>query len=355
VHSTTTTRSNLYTPLVVQPAQLLAVFALALIANACAQRDPARHLATELAFLRTGVHIDSEEREVRRVFAQRGLRVVARLAGPSYVALGAATRQGEQSAVRIITQRGVVLAEDASATDLFQPGTVALIEHFGGSLGEYVVAASARVPSGRELGCVTLHRILPDGSVVASTLDVSVFGSLACVANLAPGSGGRIRATVAWPALHALITPSVEVELAFVEPLVGREPPRVPRLKVANQGEWLERERARVSTMRLARAPFSERHAIGVARAALAALAGVDTAQQIAIYREAVQAVLPASPEAEVLTSTVEHIERGWLEPDEPSVDTPEAAPPDEQAGAEGGEPPEEVDPDAIVIEPDAP
>ncbi|HVZ32162.1 MAG TPA: hypothetical protein VG963_07045, partial [Polyangiaceae bacterium] len=62
--------------------------------------------------------------------------------------------------------------------------------------------------------------------------------------------------------------------------------------------------------------PFSERHAIGVARAAFALLAGQNTASQLAAYRTAIAYVRPGSPEAEVVADTLAHVERGWLDPD---------------------------------------
>lgn len=295
-------------------AARITLLASGLASGACAAHDPQRHLATELAFLQVGVQLDEEEREVRRVLSQRGMRVVARVAGPSYVALGAATRDGAQSAVRVVSQRGVAYADDAARQDLFRPSTLALLEHFGGSIGEYVLVASARIPSGRDLGCVSLLRVLPDGRVVECTLDVSTFGSRACVANLAPGAAGHVRATIGFPDLHAVGTPVLEVELAFNEAPVGRRTPLIPVLKVS-PGDWVERERLRLSTTRLARAPFSVRHATGVARAALASFAGKERAEQVAVYREAVQQVLPGSAEAEIFSDTLAHIGRGWTDP----------------------------------------
>lgn len=340
-----------------RPARFILLCALL----GCAAADPSRHLETELGFLRAGVRVEDEEQEVRRVLRQRGLAIRARLEGPLFVALGAATRGGEQSAVRIITGRGVVYGEDGSHQDLFRPGTVSLIEHFGGSVGEYLLAATARVAVGRDLGCVALHRILPDGRVVDAELDLSQLGSLACVANIAPGRAGRIRATIAWPDLHALKTPSMEAELEFVDTPAGKPAPLAPRLKVATGGEIVEQERTRLSTVRLSRAPFSERHAVGVARAALGALTGSDRAAQMASYRDAVQEVPPGSSEAEMVVFTVGHIGRGWSEPGDPQLDAAEAPsegtrPSDEDVQLIEPAPARELpDDDAIVIEPEPP
>lgn len=287
--------------------------ALALLC-ACAARDPYAYLRTEQGFLQAGVDLEREEGEVRHVLAQRGLSVVARLATPWFVALGAQTGDARASAVRVISPRGVVVADDAVLDDLFAPARVELNQSFGGSWGEYVFVADARVAPGRDLGCVTLTRLLPDGSAVAAQLDLGPLGSRACVAKLAPGRGGRLHATVAWPGLHAIRTPELEVELALVEPLIGQPAPLVPVVKLADPNDWLEAERARLAALPLVRAPFSERHAAGVARAALAQLAGQDSTAQRAAYRGAVGHVLPTSPEAEVVADTLAHLERGWLD-----------------------------------------
>lgn len=279
----------------------------------CTAHDYQPFLSRELGFVQLGVQLASEEKEVRRVLAQRGLRVVSRLDNPAFVALGAATRDGQKSAVRLVSRRGVVVAEDASEDDLFGPGRVSLIEHFGGSLGEYLLVAHARVARGHEVGCVVLDRVLPDGSVVQCPLDVSPFGSRACISNLAPGHAGHMQATVAWPGLQALTTPELEVELAFIEPPVGREPAQIPVAHVV-PGAWIDSQTTRLSTLRLARADFSRRHAAGVARAAIALLTGHDVATQVNAYRNALGSVLPATAEAAIAADTASHIERGWLD-----------------------------------------
>jgi predicted PP-loop superfamily ATPase len=291
---------------------LLLVFAFGCLL-ACGPRPHETYLEQQLRYLQLGVQLTSEEKEVRRVLAQRGLRVGARLESPEFIALGAATRDGQKSAVRVISRRGVVLASDGALDDLFAPTKVALLEHFGGRLGEYLLIAEAHTRRGQDTGCVTLHRILPDGNAVTAVLDIAPLGSRACVSNLAPARAGRMAATIAWPGLHALATPQLDVELAFVEP-PGELPPRVPVVRLALEGDWLERERLRLSTLRLSRAEFSERHTAGVARAAVALLTGQDAATQASAYRNAVATIYPASMESEVVQETVAHIERGWLD-----------------------------------------
>lgn len=303
--------------------------ALWLSLASCAAHDYQPFLSRELSFVQLGVQLASEEKEVRRVLAQRGLRVVSRLENPVFIALGAATRDGQKSAVRLLSRRGVVVADDASEDDLFGPGRVSLIEHFGGSLGEYLLVARARVARGHEVGCVVLDRVLPDGSVVQCPLDVSPLGSRACVGNLAPGRAGHMQAKVAWPGLQALTTPELDVELAFIEPRVGQEPAQIPVAHIV-PGAWIDSQATRLSTLRLARADFSQRHAAGVARAAIALLTGQDVAIQVSAYRNALGGEqLPNTTEAAIAADTASHIARGWLDaaPPTPRPDEPLVAP----------------------------
>ena len=311
-----------------------------LLLAACSAHDPSAHLRKELVFLQTGVRLEDEERQVRRVLGQRSLRVVARLEGPGFIALGAASRDGVHSAVRVISTRGVQIAEDAATDDLFLPGRVALLEHFGGAYGgDYVFVASARMPYARDAGCVSLYRIMPDGSALTAVLDVSELGTGACVSNLAPAGGTKLRVGIAWPALYALKTPQMDAEMAFVEPLIGQPPAAIPVAKIEGDAAWLAAERERLSVMRLSRAPFSERHGAGVARAAVARLAGQSTDAQIAAYRNAVHRVLPGSTESDMVVETVAYMARGWSEQAPPE-------PPSESAS-------DVAEQDAVVIEPD--
>ena len=53
-----------------------------LLLASCAAHDPHAYLQKELVFLKTGVNLDDEEQQVRRVLAQRNLRVVSRFDPP---------------------------------------------------------------------------------------------------------------------------------------------------------------------------------------------------------------------------------------------------------------------------------
>jgi hypothetical protein len=290
---------------------------------------PEEYLARERSFLRLGVDLDEEERSVRHVLAQRHLSVATEVRGPAFRALGAATLDGRLSAIRILSRRGVALAEDAAHDDLFAPGELQLLERFPTSLGEYELAAFVRIARGRDLGCAQLIRVLPDGHAVQAVLDVGELGPRACVAELTSGASGRLQATLGFPGLHgAGRTPRMQVELAFKSVPLGQVAPLVPVAKLAAGGSWLEAERARLDALVRPAAPFAERHALGVARAAVAMISGRESEAQVAAYRECIGRLHPASSEAAIVSDTLDYIERGWLdpqaaEPTDPSSEEP--------------------------------
>lgn len=278
--------------------------------------SPEAHLATERSFLRLGVELAREDEAVRHVLAQRHLSVAAEVRGPMFIALGASTLDARLSAIRVLSPRGVVVAEDAAQDDLFVPGELRLLDHFPSTLGEYHFVAWTRIARGRDLGCATLYRVLPDGSAVQAVLDVSTLGPRACVADLSRAPSGQLSALVAFPGLFAGQTPSLFVELAFQRVPLGREAPLIPVGKIAPGGPWLEAERARVEGSVRGDAPLEERHAIGVARAAVALLAGLNTEAQVAAYRSTVGRVMPGSTGAALVSDTLDHLEHGWADPE---------------------------------------
>jgi hypothetical protein len=315
-------------------------FILLASAAACRHATPDEYLHTELKLVRAGVDIEGEEQAVRRVLGQRQMQVVRELRGPGFVALGAESLGGRLTAVRVITARGVVVAEDGQRDDLFAPSSLALLDDFGPTFGEYVLVALQRTSPPAEHGCVSWFRILPDGRAVRGVLDASALGSRACVSSIAPGPRGRLYATVAWPGLTSLTTPVIDVELGFAQVRLGEAPALVPVARVSTDGDWLEHSRARLERVG-ERDTFSGRHVLGVARAALALLSGLDRERQLGLYRATVGAVPPGSFEATWSSEALAHIERGWVDEEPPAPAQP----------AEGADP--EVPDDAEVIEPE--
>ncbi len=313
-----------------------------LLAACVRAQDPQAFLDYEASFLRPGVDLEHEEREVRRVLEQRGMRVTGRLQREGFIALGAANRRA--SAVRVITGRGVVLAEDAEVDDLFKPEKVALLEGFGGSIEDYTLVAYTRTPVHQDVGCVALERVLPDASVVSCVLDVSDFGARACVSSLAPGRNGQLRAKIAWPSLRSFSTPQLDVELGFA---LQQGEQRAPILRMA-PGAWLDRETSRYNAVQLTKADFAARHAVGVARAVLAKLAGKGVSQQIDLYRNALGTLLPGSLESQVAGETLRHIQTGWL-------DAPEQVREPRDVEAAGSSPARERRDERVIEESTAP
>jgi hypothetical protein len=275
--------------------------------------DPA-HLQTELGFFRLGVDRDAEEQALRRVFAQRRLHIVTELRTEGFVAFGAESIDGKTTAIRVLSSRGIVFAEDATLDDLFAPATLALVESLPTRFGEMEVLAFSRVPRGADLGCVRLLEVRPDGTVAEAELDVSPLGSRACVALLGSVAETRVQSRVGFPGLAHDVTPALWVPLELVPVPLGRPMPTARRLRLASAGNWLSAERDRLGAAVPREASFSELHALGVARAAVASLAGESTDRQVAAYRSSLPPVRPGSVEAAHVADAVAHIERGWLD-----------------------------------------
>ncbi len=293
---------------------VLCTFAI-LCALGCATSTPAEYLANEAAFFRTGVDRNVEEREVRRTLAQRELDVISEVRAHDFIALGAEGRDGKVTAVRVITGRGVVLAEDAAFDDLFVPGRVTLIEDFTPALGDLSLVGFTRTAAFADAGCVSLRRILPDGSVREVVLDVSAVGSRACVSSVAHAARGRIAVDVGFPSWSEGQTPLLRMELGFRTLPLGRPDPLIRVAKLVENSEQLEPERKQLSEASCAGTEFASRHALGVARAALAHFLGESTDRQVAAYRDCAGLVPAGSDAAESVADAVQHIERGFSDP----------------------------------------
>jgi hypothetical protein len=320
-----------------------ALACLILLGAACRTPNGEQHIRNELSFLVPYVDVDQEERAVRGTFAQRRLMMEDTLRGDGYAALAAVSLDHSKSAVRIITRRGVVVGEDADSEDWFAFAQVALLPALPPVAGQPLIGL-LKTARGRSDGCVALYRLFEDGRALQVSMRVERFGSRACVIELRAGGEGRFAAHIGWPDLATLGSPWLEVALEFEKPRAGRAEAPSPALRLV-EDDWLDRESARMAPAPPVSAPFSARHALGIARAALALAAGRSTDQQLAAYRAALARVPPASPEAEIIGATSAHIERGW------SDDTPEAP----ENHADAASEPETPDPDALVIEPAPP
>ena len=298
-------------------------------------------MRNEFAFLVPYVDVDEEEKAVRGAFSQGKLLVEDVLRGPGFVALSASSLNHLRSAVRIITRRGVVVGEDADTEDLFGFAQVALLSELARAASAQPLVGLLKTARGCADGCVALYRLIEDGRALPVSVNADRFGSQACVSALRARPEGGFTAEIGWPALSALGSPRLEVDLAFATPRLDRAQEPAVALRVVENGDWIRREAARVTSRISANAPFSARHALGVARAALALASGRSMDMQLAAYSEALGRVLKGSPEAEVVATTSGHIERGWSDA--------ELASPEGEADASGEAP----EADAVVIEPE--
>lgn len=259
------------------------------------------HVDRELSFLAVGVQPAEEARRVQASLRQRGLRVVRRLDGPNHQALWA--RSDSASAVRVITRRGIVVAEDASLDDVLEPSVLQLLDA-GSSDPAWVVVA--RLQPGDKRGCARVFAILADGSAVPQPIAVDSFGDRACVAHLRRGEG-RLRVRVAWPTLSAGDVPFVDIPYRLEAARVGAVQPVVRRARPDSNLDWLEDTREGLPCA----GDMAARQAAGVARAALVALSGEGVQAQLAAYSQCLG--VEAAGWAPLVAMTRDHIARGWL------------------------------------------
>lgn len=319
-----------------------------LSALGCGGSSPAEYMQAEARFLRVGVDRTVELSQVKRVLAQRGLAVVSERTSFGCIAVGAASSDGAKSAIRIISSRGVVFAADAAFDDLFSPSRVALVDTLPDSLEDMELFAFTRTAKGYDLGCVTVGRVLRDGTAVPLNLDVSRLGERACVSEIRHAGSGKLLATVSWPLLSVPGAPAtLDVLLALDRPRLNEAAPMVRTARIEASPELLHRETQRLSSLP-SQPTFEERQAIAVGRAALAHLRGDDRDKQLGVYREALGSVRSGTYESRLAADTAGHILRGWLELKEEGAE--EAEP---REGAERAPSPAEED--AIVIEPEGP
>ncbi len=97
------------------------IAAAALLCCACASQPRSPFFGDE-RFLVLGVDPDAEADELARQFEANGFRVLRRLRGQHFSALGVAASDGAAVKVRIVTARGIALALDAARSSPMQPG-----------------------------------------------------------------------------------------------------------------------------------------------------------------------------------------------------------------------------------------
>jgi hypothetical protein len=244
------------------------------------------------------------------------MRIVREQSTVDFVALAASDAPRGHSAIRVITQRGIVLSFDADLDAPIVPHEVALAEGLASTARDDLTLVGVVIRQ-RDLdtGCMRLFRLLPDGRASEVHLDVSGFGDRACVASLVAAQG-HFFGSVAFPGLAAVAVPSVAIELQFASVLLGQEGEPARTLRPAEGTTWLVEARSKLFAPErvLGQVAFSQRHCVGVGRAAVAHAEGRGRDEQRAAYLSALLPVRAGSPESGVVADTLAHMERGWTD-----------------------------------------
>jgi hypothetical protein len=171
-----------------RPATFLASCAV----FACASRPARGPLIGDEQWLVVGVPPEREADALIESMARHGRTLVLRLRGIHYTALEFADAEGATAAVRVVTRRGIALALDAHAGDVWRPARAwrllpSPLEAGGGDArAEELVLIEERVAA-RE-ACVRVYRVRESGEVVAEARPVDPGGRPACATEDAPAS-----------------------------------------------------------------------------------------------------------------------------------------------------------------------
>jgi hypothetical protein len=293
---------------------------LCLLACACvrAREKEAQeaYLQKELSFLVPFVDIEAEEKAVRNVLAQRKLVVEQAVRGPGFVALSAATLDLKRTAVRVITGRGVVAAEDGDVDDLFDARKVALLSLSTGGPGSQTLLGISKTERAHDIGCASYYRVRSDANLVNVDVHIERFGSRACLVDLKREPDGTLLAGVGWPSLSAGVAPSMHVNMRIDSGRLDQTDPAQISLRVdTDESQFLARELAENRAALARTTTFPERQALAVARAALALSENQGVDQQLGAYRSTLGDLAASSVYADLIALTRAHIERGWDDP----------------------------------------
>jgi hypothetical protein len=312
------------------------------------ERQAEEHLRTELNFLVPYVDIESEEKAVVNVLAQRKLVVDERLRGNGFLALSASTFDQKRTAVRIITNRGVVAAEDGDRDELFGASKVSLLSISVGGPGSELLLGIAKTEREHDLGCAQFFRVRPDGNLLKLDVKLGRFGSRACLAALKRDAAGTLIASVGWPSLSAGVAPTLAVDMHIDSGRLDQAESEISVRVGTDEGRFVAREKARLQADLARAVTFPERQAGAVASAALALVENHGVDLQLSAYMSSLDNAAASQAYAELIALTREHIEHGW----DDLVEEASAVP--EDARTNGDEPaftPADVY-DSVVIDP---
>jgi hypothetical protein len=280
------------------------------------ERQAEEHLRNEFNFLVPWVDLEAEEKAVRNVLGQRKLVVDETLRGQGFVALSASTLDQRRTAVRIITARGVVSAEDGDLDDMFATSKVAFSSLSTGGPGSELLLGVAKTERGNDLGCALFQRVRPDANLAKVDVHIERFGSRACLAGLTRDPEGTIVARIGWPSLSAGLAPTLSVDVRIDSERLDQSDPEQMSLRIdTDETRFLARERARINDLLAHAATFPDRQAAAVARAALALSTNESVDLQLSAYQSTLGNLAASLEYADLIALTRAHIEHGWDDP----------------------------------------
>lgn len=280
-----------------------------LLALACS--SPPAEIPPE-TFLRVGVDVEGEAREVEGALTRAGYTLAQRIDGEGFVALSFVRATDDHRAIRIVTRVGVAVLLDSHESDGVRErhGAIRLLAQEnadvdGDGRPEIVVARD-----GEDGVCLAVLRIAESGRARAVRIEAGAVADGACACCLEDVDGdGR---------------PEALVDLSWPELAIGDRVPSVRAALVWTDGAWIAngtpdvfagRERAaRAEALSRAREANDVATAsrIGIELAAIANMTGATIAAQLARYDEAIAGLAPSDEELPYIQQARARIAAGW-------------------------------------------
>lgn len=282
---------------------------------ACGASGPTTDPA--LDFLQVGVDPHTEASALEENLRRAGWRIDTRVEGRTFAAMAAAHVERRETAIRVVTRRGIALAMDVPAEQSSQP--VALLALDGGDHdrdgdGLEEVVLTRRDPV-RERRCLAVVQVLEEGFVAPVPADLQRFGADVCVEDMDDVTGdGRPEALVP-VRLEGFARGTVP---AITVPLVWRDGRH--RFVPGAMADWWRRERVRreraLSEARSAR-DVEAAYALAVELAALVEAGGGTARERVLEFDDALRGLVLTEGQARAIGAARERIAAGALEPPE--------------------------------------
>jgi hypothetical protein len=163
------------------------VLAAVLGAAACASAPRSPFFGDE-KYLRFGVDPRAEANAVVQAHEERGFRVVRRIEGQAFTALGFVGSRPHVQSVRVVTSRGIQLAldpqseanPDVTSYELLAPPIDGTQDADADGFEEIFVRATARAGD----ACLQVYRVRDVGFVDALPIELALFGTRCCASDV---------------------------------------------------------------------------------------------------------------------------------------------------------------------------